>query len=1092
MKKHLQTILLFTFVFVSLFFIYFPNVLANNEKSTPLILNDSSEREDLYPSIDLIKDRNDEYTINDIRQDDVASQFTNINNIKQKKGFFHSPNWLRFEITNESVENHWFLEFAFPLVNELELYTIENNEVISLYKTGANEPFDQRPFNHRNFVLPIDIEQGESKVFYAYAVGSGDLHPPIIIWDQEAFMDKTQIEFLLLGIFYGISIVMILYNLFLYISLRLKSYLFYVLTITFTLLGKISINGLGYQYLWPNFPQWNIISTTIWVAIASIFILIFTRYFLDVDQYIPTFKRYYYTFIPLNMLIILTIPFSRFVALYLMIIISVATFALAIVTASICLYRGAREARFYLLGWFIFLTGVSITMLERAVVIPYSVITEYAGQTALTFEVVLLSLALADKFNIMRQEKRTAERKALESQELALQNLKQADELKDEFLAITSHELRTPLYGMIGIAESLRDGVLGPIHPKMKSQLSMIITSGERLTELVSEILDFSKLKYKSLELDKKPVNINSILQIVLAILDPLVRDKPIKLINKLNDDVPNVLADENRLQQILYNLLDNAIKYTDEGTVKITTTEQNGFLNIHITDSGPGISDEQMKTIFEPFHQGETSLSRKKSGIGIGLNVTKSLIELHDGTLNVKSTIGNGSTFSISLPIAYEMETEDVKDMLTNHNVLKEPSNILQFPQPVNKENPTILVVDDEVVNVQVLMNHLSLQGYDVLTSLRGEKVIDIVAKNDIDLIVLDIMMPGMSGYEVCQQLRKQYSLMDLPILMLTAKNQLQDKMLAFEAGANDYLVKPCDKQELLSRVKTLVDVKQLNEEIMQMNKHLEEKVQERTYELKVANEHLQDIATSRRKLLANIAHELGTPVTIIHHYIQSLQQQLIAIDNEHYMKLVTDKINVLNRLIDDLYQLSVLEAESSNISVSLKDKPLHLCVDQVIKNSRLTVIQSGRTFTSAPLPNDLDNYVCSIDEERIDQLFSNLISNAIKNTDQEKGRIRLEVTTDNDTIVIALTDNGRGINKEDLPYIFERFYKQETRSDEPAGTGLGLAIVKQIVDNHRGHITVESDVGTGTTFYVSIPIKQMKESPTVQQIANYKTTKV
>src|SRR5699024_2257825 len=230
--------------------------------------------------------------------------------------------------------------------------------------------------------------------------------------------------------------------------------------------------------------------------------------------------------------------------------------------------------RFFVLGWVIFLTGVSITMLERAVVLPYSIVTEYAGQTALTIEVVLLSLALADKFNIIRQEKRIAVRKAIENQELALQHLKQADELKNEFLAITSHELRTPLYGMIGIAESLRDGVAGPLHPKVLNQLAMIITSGKRLTGLVNDILDFSRLKYESVNLDIKPLKINSVLYIVLAILEPLLRDKAINILNKVDDELTAVMADENRTQQIFYNLLDNAIKFTDKGTITIDATE--------------------------------------------------------------------------------------------------------------------------------------------------------------------------------------------------------------------------------------------------------------------------------------------------------------------------------------------------------------------------------------------------------------------------------------------------------------------------------------------------------------------------------------
>src|SRR5699024_4744714 len=186
---------------------------------------------------------------------------------------------------------------------------------------------------------------------------------------------------------------------------------------------------------------------------------------------------------------------------------------------------------------------------------------------------------------------------------------------KNEFLAITSHELRTPLYGMIGIAESLRDGVAGPMKPKVNQQLAMIIASGKRLTELVNDILDFSKLKYQSLNLHVKPVHVNSILQIVLAILNPLLRDKPIMITNRIDDTFPAVLADENRLQQIFYNLLDNAIKFTDKGSITIDAFIENDFLNIKIIDTGSGIPEEQIETIFKPFQQGESFLSRKTHG---------------------------------------------------------------------------------------------------------------------------------------------------------------------------------------------------------------------------------------------------------------------------------------------------------------------------------------------------------------------------------------------------------------------------------------------------------------------------------------------
>lgn len=1039
-------------------------------QSEPIILKNDTKKENMYPVIDILKEQTNDLTIEDVVSEDYSSRFILSHEIKQKKGFFERINWLRFEVTNESNRNDWLLEFAFPLINDIQLYTKTEGEIETIYKSGADLPFNQREIDHRHFVINLNIEPGESKTFYALAVGSGDLHPPITMWDKQAYIEKTQKEFTLLGIFYGVIFVMILYNLFLYFSLRLKSYLYYVIAITCTLLGKLSINGLAFQYLWPNYPSWNLVAAPVWVALACIFIIIFSRTFLDIDHYIPSFKNLFYGLIFLNSLVIIILPFSRYIALYMMVIASISTFTIILTIAIICLQKGARQARFYILGWLIFLTGVSITILERAVILPFTLVTEYAGQAALTIEVVLLSLALADKINIMRQEKLLAEQKAQESQALAMQNLKKSDELKDEFLAITSHELRTPLYGMIGIAESLRDGIAGNVSPEVKNQLSMIITSGQRLTHLVNEILDFSKLKYNSLDLSVKPVNIKSVIDLVLTVSKPLINNKPIRLINKVDNVLPAIRADEDRLQQIMHNLIDNAIKYTDVGEIVITAHTDETHLTINVSDTGHGISADQLDVIFQPFKQGNHSLSRKVSGVGIGLSVTKNLIELHEGTLEVESKVGKGSTFSVSFPlhedVGYYEETA-----VTSEATFTESLELQNFSQREVENKAKILVTDDEIVNLQVLMNQLSLNGYDVLTTSRGEDVFKIVDEHNIDLLILDIMMPNMSGYEVCQKLREIYSVMELPILMLTAKNQLQDKMIAFEAGANDYLVKPCDKEELLSRVKTLVLMKKLNQEVVQMNLHLEEKVSERTYEIKVANDNLLAMADSRRQLLANIAHELGTPVTLIHNYVQSIQKGLIDLDDLRYRKLVQDKISVLNRLIDDLFDLS--KFESGNMSLNVQKTDVGEWLEHLYNKYEIIVSQEERTFKYSEVTALFTNYVAFFDIERIDQLFSNLISNAIKNTQAKTGKIEINaLLTDDEYMTIEIHDNGLGIKKEDLPFIFERFYKKNSSAKEQYGTGLGLAIVKQIVQSHKGKIRVESEIDVGTVFYISLPV--------------------
>ncbi|SDB80979.1 Signal transduction histidine kinase [Pelagirhabdus alkalitolerans] len=1070
------TILFGMITFITL--ITAPNI--HSQRNEPIILDDETSMIDLYTGSDLLKDRDGAFSIDDVTTGNLSEAFMPADDIEQQTGFFDTSTWVRFEVDNQSSQQEWILEFAFPLIYDLQLFVEENDEMVLLHHTGSDFPHHQREIDHRHFIFELSIQPGESKTYYAVAAGGGDLHPPINIWDHDAFVEKSQNEFTLLGIFYGAIFVMILYNLFVFFSLRMKSYLYYVLVITCTLFAKMSINGIAFQYIWPNAPAWNRTATPFWVGLACIFILIFTNVFLDAENYLPTFKKVYAPLIVLNSLIIISIPFSQYLSLYFMVIGSFFTFITVLSTSLLCLKRGARQARFYVVGWFIFLTGVFITILERLVVLPYSIFTEYAGQIAITMEVVLLSFALADNINIMREEKAIAEKKAQESQQLALDNLKKTDKLKDEFLAITSHELRTPLYGIIGIAESLDEGISGELSPDMKKQLSLIISSGHRLMDLVNEILDFSELKYNALKLQLKPVSINGVVDIVIALSRPLLKEKPIHINNDIHEQLPAVRADEYRLQQIFYNLVNNAIKYTDEGTITLSATVDKHDLTVFISDTGQGISDDELETIFHPFKQGDASTTRKMGGLGIGLNITKDLVTLHDGHLDVQSDRGEGTTISISLPL-FKQATEPIEETNTfkEHHVMEEPE-LIDIEHGSSEKKARILIVDDEVVNLQVLTNQLTLNGYDVLSAYKGEDALRMINEQNIDLVILDIMMPDMSGFEVSQTIRESYSLMDLPILMLTAKNQLDDKFLSFEAGANDYLAKPCNKQELLSRVKTLIQTKKLNQDLIMLNQELEERVKARTKELqfvnddlKITNEKLIKMADSRRQLLANIAHELGSPTTIIHNYVQSIQKGLVTIDDQRYQTLVFDKLNVLNRLINDLFDLSKLEAGKSDLTI--QDIRLDEWIKQLYNESQMTVELENRVYQKANIPLSFKNYYIQIDIERMDQLFSNLISNAIKSTNEGSGRIGLKAKLLSDQqVTINVCDDGEGISEDILPNIFDRFYEGSTResSRRQNGTGLGLAIVKQIVKSHYGEISVESEKHVGTCFSITLPI--------------------
>ncbi|MCR6650856.1 MAG: ATP-binding protein [Cellvibrionaceae bacterium] len=244
-------------------------------------------------------------------------------------------------------------------------------------------------------------------------------------------------------------------------------------------------------------------------------------------------------------------------------------------------------------------------------------------------------------------------KQAFEREHTLNQRLQELDKLKDEFLANTSHELRTPLNGIIGLSESLLDGAAGPVPDAMKKYLEMIAYSGKRLANLVNDILDFSKLKNHTLQLHRRPVDVHECVQILLKMTEPLVGTKDLELINAVPETLPSVLADEGRLQQILYNLVGNAVKFTDQGSVTVSAKHEYDQVVIDVVDTGIGIPPDQVSKIFESFEQVDGTDNRRHGGTGLGLAITKRLVELHGGTIGVCSTPGVGSRFRVKFPVA-------------------------------------------------------------------------------------------------------------------------------------------------------------------------------------------------------------------------------------------------------------------------------------------------------------------------------------------------------------------------------------------------------------------------------------------------------
>ncbi len=715
----------------------------------------------------------------------------------------------------------------------------------------------------RNFVY-VDVPKGETRTVLL-KIPTSEIEQPgkirfVYLWPD--FLTRIEATYSRnLWIFVGILIVQFLYFLLLYFTTWGKIYPPYLLY----LFGLFFFSGtaIWYDDIFPLNPNSYWSFYLVGFVIAGIGLLAFTLRYLNVKELLPKSYKvsrifmYVFMFPPVSLLSILFLEmlpselfkswpeallnFLEGFAAIMVGCILLSTFIVLVLTIILgfqTLRRGGELAKSFLLGMVILIIFVglpsALAAMANFIEIPslgYDNIV-LAAEVGIVLQIIVFAFGLGQKFNILQRANKKAMEETIKAreeqlrvQEEANEQLRKADKIKDEFLANTSHELRTPLNGILGLTEAIHDGTTGPVYPETKKNLEMVISSARRLNSLVNDLLDFSKLKNYEIQLQKKPIDIRSLTHIVLQVTKPLIAVKDLELSMDIDKDLPAVLADENRLQQILYNLVGNGIKFTEEGIVTVKAEQEGENIRVSVVDTGIGIPKEKQEGIFRSFEQGDGSAERKYGGTGLGLSITRQLVELHGGEISVESEVGKGSTFSFSLPIS-KQEAQKIAIPTVSHvstheeeTVMVKTANALPEAELLEKVSKNakasyqILVVDDESVNRMVLKNHLTNQPYEVTMAEDGVQALELIdSGKHFDLVLLDVMMPKMSGYEVCQILREKYLASELPIIMITAKNQVSDLVTGLSTGANDYIVKPFSKQELLARIKTHIDLLMIN----------------------------------------------------------------------------------------------------------------------------------------------------------------------------------------------------------------------------------------------------------------------------------------
>lgn len=713
-------------------------------------------------------------------------------------GYSRSVFWLRLDLQYQPTQGQdsreFLLELAYPPLDQLDLYVPDLwGSLQRVAQTGDALPFATRLIKQNNYVFPLQFQPGEHKRIYLRLQSQGSIQAPLNLWSTQAYLEAQPSRIYVLGIIYGVLLVMLVYNLFIYLSVRDTSYLYYILYIASFGLYQVSVNGAGVEYLWPDNPWWANASTPFLIGSAALFGCQFARSFLHTAEHSPWVDRTLrLMMLAGGLVMLLALVASYALALRLATLLALV-FTLVIFSAGLTSWwRGMRVARYFIFAWSAFLIGGLVNTLMVLGYLPNLFITMYASQIGSALEVGLLSLALADRINAMKEERtrilqESSRKLAMLNEELANNN-----RLKDEFLSTVTHELRTPMNGVIGSLELMQTVTMDI---ELAQYHKTAVRSARDMMHMVNDILALTELEAGKLYPRREPFSLRALLDSLRVQFAGRAHDKGLHFELQLDDSLPDTLeGDAAKLAQVLGYLLDNAVKFTQQGRVILRVhgeqASSSGLtLCVQVEDSGIGFTEQAGGALFQRFRQLDGSMTREYGGLGIGLALSSQLALLLGGELQQRSEPGQGSCFTLRVPVGLPLRTR----------AEQAPPRLRREGTPVREPGQcVVLVVEDNAINQLVTRGMLLKLGYQVRTADNGSEAIELLRRERVDAVLLDCQMPVMDGFATARALRALRGCAEVPVIAVTAHSHSGDRERCLAAGMNDYLAKPVKFAEL------------------------------------------------------------------------------------------------------------------------------------------------------------------------------------------------------------------------------------------------------------------------------------------------------
>ena len=701
-------------------------------------------------------------------------------------GFTSDHCWFHFTVRNQDNPNHeWRLVVNYALLGELDTYVLSaDGERLNHFSAGMDRAFEDRSNAEATPSFPLHLPAGEQRDLYLKVVSPHSIQLPLALMSNPEFQSATLAHTLVQGLFFGGMLVMILYNLSLFFSIREKAYFLYVCWSLAITLFMAVLHGYAQKYLWPGSALIGQYILHYLLPLLVILPSLFTLHFLDLPERSPPLARLLKGLVTVGVGLLLVAPFvSR------ELLIPVAVLAILAMDFGILLVgvlrtsAGDPDARVFTLAWLCFIVGAAAMSLNKYGLVPRNSVTENLLQIGVFLEVILLSLALARRINRLKEAHALSVRdKAVAEMDAFKAGAR--NQAKSEFLATMSHEIRTPMNGIIGMTDLLRRTTLSG---QQAQYVDTIYQSTQSLVTVINDILDYSRIESGKLELEYQEVDVENLVDDCVRLFSLRATETGVPLYTFIDSRVPQrIHTDPIRVKQVLTNLLSNAYKFTDRGQVALHLSVRQPpdgrghcVMMLEVVDTGIGLDEAQQQNLFQVFSQGNRGSRHKSQGAGLGLTICKRLTELLGGEIGVSSSLGRGATFWVTLPTQVGTPGRE-KHPLAGHQVMMinpDASLSLSLSQLMARWGLSVI----EYADCDQAMAGLSADAppADILLSsesnlARRRELMDIRARlGDPPLLILQA-----TGAEITGELPGDMLLVETPVSSRALKHTLSTQL--------------------------------------------------------------------------------------------------------------------------------------------------------------------------------------------------------------------------------------------------------------------------------------------------------------------------